>query len=78
MFKKAERVLIGLFEAFEEDYRQLPARTLVKIRAAQPDILPGGPINGRAYRVICDYLAGMTDRYALQEYRRLYDPEALA
>ncbi|MCE5259531.1 MAG: deoxyguanosinetriphosphate triphosphohydrolase [Chloroflexi bacterium] len=26
-------------------------------------------------RVVCDYIAGMTDRYALQEYRRLLDPE---
>jgi dGTPase len=28
--------------------------------------------------VICDYLAGMTDRYAVQEYKRLYDPEERA
>jgi dGTPase len=25
-------------------------------------------------RIICDYIAGMTDRYALEEYRRLFDP----
>jgi dGTPase len=74
MFKKAERVLVQLFETFEEDYRQLPERTLGRIRSAQPDIRPGGPLNARAYRVLCDYLAGMTDRYALQEHQRLYDP----
>jgi dGTPase len=28
--------------------------------------------------VVCDYLAGMTDRYAIQEYRRLYDMEERA
>jgi dGTPase len=25
--------------------------------------------------VVCDYIAGMTDRYALDEYRKLFDPE---
>jgi dGTPase len=26
------------------------------------------------YRVVCDYLAGMTDRYCLEEYKKLFDP----
>lgn len=26
------------------------------------------------YRVICDYIAGMTDRFALNEYKKLFDP----
>jgi dGTPase len=25
-------------------------------------------------RVICDYIAGMTDRYALDEYKKLFNP----
>jgi dGTPase len=25
-------------------------------------------------RIVCDYLAGMTDRFALEEYARLFDP----
>jgi dGTPase len=25
-------------------------------------------------RVVCDYIAGMTDRYAMEEYRKLFDP----
>jgi dGTPase len=28
-------------------------------------------------RVICDYIAGMTDRFAIDEYRRLFSPEVL-
>jgi dGTPase len=28
--------------------------------------------------VVADYLAGMTDRYAIQEYRRLFDMEERA
>lgn len=26
------------------------------------------------HRVVCDYIAGMTDRYALQEYAKMFDP----
>lgn len=74
MFHKAEHVLETMFEAFERDHRQLPASTAARITALQPDARPGGPLAPESYRVICDYLAGMTDRYALQEYRRLVDP----
>lgn len=74
MFRKAERVLVRLFEAFEEDYRQLPPGTVERLRRAQPEVRPGAALNPDACRVICDYLAGMTDRYALQEYARLWDP----
>ena len=48
---------------------------------AGPRVLPdewrasraGEPSAGRA-RVVCDYIAGMTDRYAIEEHRRLTDP----
>jgi dGTPase len=30
---------------------------------------------GRA-RAVADYIAGMTDRYAILEHRRLFDPSA--
>ena len=46
-----------------------------------PQMLPqewrdraGEPGSVQAARVVCDYIAGMTDRYALEEYRRLTDP----
>ncbi|MFQ5460751.1 MAG: deoxyguanosinetriphosphate triphosphohydrolase [Anaerolineae bacterium] len=74
MFRKAERVLEDLFVALEEDYRQLPPRTRGLILQAQPDIRPLKPLTGGAYQVLVDYLAGMTDRYALQEHGRLFDP----
>ena len=47
---------------------------------AQPSLLPddwrarageGGTV--RAAGMVCDYIAGMTDRYAMDEYRRLTD-----
>ena len=50
---------------------------------AEPEVLPGEWFErlrhleqaGRA-RVICDYIAGMTDRYAIEEHRRLFPLEA--
>src|SRR5579859_644743 len=51
---------------------------------AQPDVLPaewyartqGRGEAGKA-RVVCDYIAGMTDRYAIQEHRNLFNLDAL-
>lgn len=65
MAAKAERILTSLFEAYIQEPRQLPPPTLGKTKLADASI----------YRVVCDYLAGMTDRFAIQEYRRLFDPE---
>ena len=50
---------------------------------AEPDVLPGEWFQrlrdlddaGRA-QVVCDYIAGMTDRYAIEEHRRLFHLEA--
>jgi len=74
MFRKAERVLIALFEAFEEDYRQLPAKTRARLLQVNPEVRDGGGFTVKGYRVVTDYIAGMTDRYALDEHKRLYDP----
>jgi len=78
MHRKAEMVLQALFTAFEEDYRQLPTKTRARMLEVQPDIRPGGELTTAACRVIADYLAGMTDRFAVQEYERLLDPRARA
>jgi dGTPase len=65
MAAKAQRILRALFEAYCEDMRQLPPHIQSKIQL-EPESMP---------RVICDYIAGMTDRYAIQEYGKLFDPE---
>jgi len=71
MAGKAEMILTRLFEAYIEEPRQLPPPTLAKVEQAA-GILPS---EEGLHRVLCDYLAGMTDRYAIQEYKRLFDPE---
>lgn len=68
MAAKAARTINRLFEAYISEPRQLPFE--VQMRVANS--------NDGLHRVVCDYLAGMTDRYAIQEYRRLYDIEERA
>ena len=58
---KAKSILRRLFESYCTEPRQLPDST----RAFLED--------RGLYRVVCDYIAGMTDRYAAQEYNRLFD-----
>ena len=65
MSEKARRVIQSLFEVYKKEPRQLPP-------SVQKD-LKEEPIE----RVICDYIAGMTDRFALQEYKKLFDPLTL-
>jgi dGTPase len=69
MTTKARRVVTELFEAFLDDPRLLPPDP--RGRAAQLEAESGG--RGRA-QAIADYIAGMTDRYALGEHRRVFDP----
>ena len=54
-------------------------REMFALFMAEPDVLPAEwhdqqrnrDVAGRA-RVVCDYVAGMTDRYAIEEHRRLF------
>jgi dGTPase len=55
-------------------------RTLYRLFLANPDILPKNTRqkirdkNDAPPRIICDYIAGMTDRYAIEEYEKLTEP----
>ena len=60
MTTKARRIVHELFAAFLDDPRLLP-----------PDYRRGA-FNEQA-RAISDYIAGMTDRYAIREHKRLFD-----
>jgi len=59
---KAEHFLTTLFHAYLKRPAMLPPS--VRAREASTGL----------ERAVCDYLAGMTDRYAMDEYRKLYDP----
>ncbi len=69
---KAQRVVRDLFGALFADIRLMPpefAREAEALQSQEGD-------EGRA-RVVADYIAGMTDRYALDEHERLFDPRRL-
>ena len=69
MTTKARRVLKELFDAFFEDVHLMPNEHLDAALRGEKD----HGIAGRA-RAVADYVAGMTDRYAILEHRRLFDP----
>ncbi|MGD8842607.1 MAG: deoxyguanosinetriphosphate triphosphohydrolase [Gammaproteobacteria bacterium] len=72
MSAKAARVIRDLFDAFFTDPRLLPFEAQRKVRQLEHD----GGDNGRA-RAVADYIAGMTDRYAIKEHERIYNPGEL-
>ena len=65
MAVKAENIIRKLFEAYQNEPSMLPHHVQGQI-----------PEKGLE-RTICDYLAGMTDRYAVDEYAKLFDPTRL-
>jgi dGTPase len=69
MTSKARRVVGALFEAFFHDPGLMPDEH--KSISARLEKVQGSA--GRA-RAVADYIAGMTDRYAILEHRRLFDP----
>ncbi len=69
MTAKARRVVAALFDAFFEDSSLMPQEHEATARALE---LKSGA-TGRA-RAVADYIAGMTDRYAILEHARLFDP----
>jgi dGTPase len=66
MSSKARRVVRELFQLFQAEPECLPSEWRAQIVASPEE---------RA-RVVADYLAGMTDRFALDEHRRLFDTYA--
>ncbi|HCI54233.1 MAG TPA: deoxyguanosinetriphosphate triphosphohydrolase [Gallionella sp.] len=65
MSAKAQRIIRDLFGVFMEDSRLLP--TQFQTAAAKDEA-------SRA-RVVADYIAGMTDRYAIREHKRIFSVE---
>jgi dGTPase len=65
MAMKAEQILTELFNAYRNEPNILPPNVLQNIGEWGLE------------RTICDYIAGMTDRYAIEEYQKLFDPAML-
>ena len=62
MAVKAERIITDLFNAYRDETAILPdhVEDLIEMHGLE--------------RTICDYIAGMTDRFAVEEYEKLFDP----
>ena len=72
MSHKAGNVITQLFQAMMNDLRLMPPE--YREKAQQQEEKLGE--SGRA-RIVSDYIAGMTDRYAIKEYKRIFDPTEL-
>ena len=70
MSMKAQRIVRELFDVFFNTPRALPHGTQRRIEEQ------AGGDTGRA-RLVADYIAGMTDRFAIAEYRRLFTADVL-
>jgi dGTPase len=59
---KAERLISDIFNAYRTEPSMLPesVQSLIDKRGLE--------------RTICDYIAGMTDRYAIEEHQKLFNP----
>lgn len=64
--EQAERLLEQLFLYYEKNLNQLPEEYYVRI----------DKWNEPHYQVVCDYIAGMTDRYAVAKFKELMIPSA--
>ena len=69
MSHKAGKVIRELFDVFMQDIRLMPPEYKDKARQAEK----AHPDTGKA-RIVADYIAGMTDRYAIKEYGRIFNP----
>jgi dGTPase len=73
--KKGDFLLKRIFDTFAENYlgkEKFELNLLPKY--VEQNFLSAGDTNHRA-RLLCDYIAGMTDGFAIRTYKRLFDPE---
>jgi dGTPase len=62
MAEKAERIITSLFQVYVNNPEQLPPQFTSRLK------------DDDVHLIVCDYVAGMTDRFAGQEYKKLTDP----
>ena len=68
IWMKVEKIIPDLFNAFMKHYKMLPDDWQIRVEQA------GGLIDNVAQaRIVCDYIAGMTDRYAIREHEKIFN-----
>jgi len=73
MSMKACAIIEALFDAFMNDPRILPTEALEHCQKLKDSSSQEGMARG-----VADYIAGMTDRYAIVEYERIFNPKQLS
>ncbi len=79
MTKKGKRIIENLFEVYYKNQEMLPAGIQIEIKKrAQQEFKGGGEVKFTQKDkikkiVIADYIAGMTDRYAIKQYQKLFE-----
>ncbi len=68
---KVETIIPELFGAFMKSYQTMPDHWQRRVEEA------GGLIDDiKQARIVCDYIAGMTDRYAILEHEKMFNPHS--
>ncbi len=62
---RAQKLIARLYRFYQDDPERLPEQYMEKIlQGSKPD------------RIICDYIAGMTDQYAIAKFQEFFIPKA--
>lgn len=65
MTNKAKRIITDLFNVYKKDTKQIPEEVCPRSRNFE---------GNRKYQIICNCIASMTDRFAIDEHKKLFDP----
>ena len=65
MTDKAKRIINDLFDVYKDSPTQLPYSVYQRDRQYN---------RIEKYEIVCNYIASMTDRFALDEHKKLFDP----
>lgn len=65
MTTKAMRIIRSLFDVYLKNPKQLPYDVYARHKKYS---------TAQKYAIICNYIASMTDRFALDEHKKLFDP----
>ncbi|MCK5012335.1 MAG: deoxyguanosinetriphosphate triphosphohydrolase [Candidatus Omnitrophica bacterium] len=66
MTDKAKRIINDLFKVYIKTPKQLSEKIYQRDRKCR---------RNEKYKIICNYIASMTDRFAIDEHKRLFDPD---